>query len=106
MMPVAIANWIRDVVMAPLAPGAGEPDVRRTCRCQWGPCGHCSGGRPENCARHLVVGCEAYILNRRRSAVAPVWLSGRPCRWLCPGPAEPLGTGQLELFPEPMETRP
>ncbi|TDC34228.1 hypothetical protein E1211_17940 [Micromonospora sp. 15K316] len=117
-VPPDAAAWIRSVVL-PKAYVDGIPDPS-LCACQWGPCGHCQAGQHEQCN---VVGWggaprahgDTYITTSRGQvavgkgvASAEVWLSGRPCRWVCPCGCTPVGperppadvpaTYQLDLF--------
>lgn len=75
-------------------PGAA---MLRTCRCQYGLCGHCGDGRPDRCTHRNwtpPAGPDTWIQGRGGAALVPVWRVGKPCAWLCPN----ARVGQLELF--------
>jgi hypothetical protein len=87
----------------------GDPALILRCDCQGGRCGHCAADRHHLCTTRLhgpTVHPETHIVSRSGSAMTPVWLSGRPCRWVCPCdcPAtEPVAVSvpefeQLDLF--------
>jgi hypothetical protein len=113
-MPTEDAAWIYDVVLtrkylesvgAIMWTGAGAnrrdegqgPVFLAKCACQYGQCGRCSDRRPELCSHRAWnpgISPETYIVSQRGYALARVWRSGRPCRWLCSS----VRVGQLELF--------
>jgi hypothetical protein len=114
LMPAEAAAWIYSTVLtrrylesvgAIMWTGAGAnrrdegqgPAFLALCDCRYGLCGRCSGGRPDLCAHRNWspgISAETYIVSPRGYALARVWRSGRPCRWLCPS----VRVGQLELF--------
>lgn len=74
--------------MRSVLPAAVTPHPR--CPCQWGPSGHCGAGMHERCPRslgwhrHGQAEPETYVAGYRGGALAAVWRTGAPCRWLCP----------------------
>lgn len=95
-MTPAAADWVYEhALTGPIRRSYGcddqGPVAVRTCSCQWGPCGHCQGGRPDRCAHRQRRTRRdrdpaASILSRGGGVVALVWPVGRGCRWHCPGP--------------------
>ncbi|MEV5629159.1 DUF6248 family natural product biosynthesis protein [Micromonospora tulbaghiae] len=75
------------------------------CACQYGTCGYCRANRHPDChtaAWGSSPSPETYLCGPGGTALAPVWRSGTPCRWVCsctcrstPAPVEPV---QLDLF--------
>lgn len=89
-MTAAAANWIYTEVLTATYRAAnsidGKPVLIRNCRCSGGRCGHCMAGRHEQCytrAHGPHIGCETWICTQTGGARTAVWLSGRPCRWVC-----------------------
>lgn len=89
-MPKTIAQQIyRDVLTATYRAAntvESSPALILHCRCQAGRCGHCMAGRHEQCTTRLrgpLVGPEGYVTGHRGQARTAVWLSGKPCRWVC-----------------------
>ena len=89
-MPATIAQQIyRDVLTATYRAAntvEGSPTLILHCRCQAGRCGHCMADRHEQCTTLLrgpLVGPEGYVTGYRGQARTAVWLSGKPCRWVC-----------------------
>ena len=89
-MPKPVARAIYRDVLTPTYRAAntveGSPALIMHCRCQDGPCGHCMADRHDQCTtrrRGPLVGPEAYVTGRRGEARTAVWLSGKPCRWVC-----------------------
>lgn len=85
------AAWIYDSVLTAAYRRSctveGEPALILQCDCQGGRCGHCAADRHHLCTTRLhgpVVGCETHIVSVSGGAMTPVWLSGKPCRWVCP----------------------
>ncbi|GGN40427.1 hypothetical protein GCM10010109_69520 [Actinoplanes campanulatus] len=89
-MTAAAADWIYHEVLTDTYRDSctieGNPRTIVNCRCHAGQCGHCDAGRHHLCRTkqqpHIV--CETFIVNHRGAARTEVWLSGRPCRWVCP----------------------
>lgn len=89
-MPPAAAAWIYTEVLTPTYRASctveGDPVLIVCCRCQGGQCGHCDGGRHDQCTtrrRGALSDPETYVVNTRGGARTAVWLSGTPCRWVC-----------------------
>lgn len=92
-MHVEAADWVLENVLPRryLTSVAVRPLDIRVCACQWGPTGHCAAGHHLKCARtlgwpgHGGPDWETHIVSRSDwAALAPVWRTGTPCRWLCP----------------------
>lgn len=107
------ADWVAATVLTPAyLDSRGGLDLVRTCRCQYGHCGHCAAGRHNRCIhrRHdPVVLPQTYILARDghvphlkldsgRWVPAEVQTVGRPCVWRCPCACPAPATEQLDLF--------
>jgi hypothetical protein len=112
-MTAEAAAWVYDTALTPTYRRSctvdGDPALILRCSCQGGRCGHCAADRHHQCTTRLrgpVVGTETYIVSVSGGAYTPVWLAGRPCRWVCPCdcPApEPIVVAvpefeQLDLF--------
>lgn len=89
-MPKPVAAAIYRDVLTPTYRAAntveGSPALIVHCRCHDGRCGHCMAGRHQQCTTRLrgpLVGPEGYVTGHRGQACTAVWLSGRPCRWVC-----------------------
>lgn len=89
-MPKPVADAIYRDVLTPTYRAAstveGDPALILHCACQAGRCGHCGAGRHDRCATRRngpTVHPETYVTGRRGWALTAVWLSGRPCRWMC-----------------------
>lgn len=113
MTPEA-ADWVYDVVLtqrykegsgAIMWTGAREQRYDgghgaaflRACPCETVLCGHCGDGRTHRCTHRSWAPPPvpaAWVVDRAGMAVAAVWMSGRPCRWLCANAPR----GQLDLF--------
>ncbi len=88
------------------------PDATHLCACQAGPSGHCFAGRHHQCqftrteTRRGLVVSESWLTARDGSALEPVWLADRTCRWVCPcdcrhvpkAADDGAPAGQLALF--------
>jgi hypothetical protein len=103
VMDETAAAWVRQHVLCDWSDDAAA--LLHVCPCQYGPCGHCTAGRHDQCA-HRTPGYSdtrrsplTYLLSRRRFVLAEVWpADGRCCTWRCPCPdpacAVPVSTGR------------
>lgn len=113
-MTPAAADWVYEHVLtrrfkesagAIMWTGAGKDRTDagqgaaflRTCCCETGLCGRCGDGRPDRCTHRGWAPAPApasWLVDRAGMAVAAVWMSGKPCAWLCANAPR----GQLDLF--------
>jgi Family of unknown function (DUF6248) len=89
-IPESDAEWIATKVLTrTYLRSCGGVKLVRLCRCQYGRCGHCGDGRHSKCTTRIgfggnpPAGPHTHLVDRRGGAIAGVWTTGKPCRWVC-----------------------